>query len=52
MEVFALPTVTEIIMRMHTVAPEGRQRLSTPESRKLTDLTQALLAAKPDALRE
>ncbi len=52
MEVFALPTVPEIITRMHTAAPEGRQRLSAPESRKLADLTQALLAAKPDALRE
>jgi nucleoside-diphosphate-sugar epimerase len=52
MEVFAVPTVPEIIMRMRAVAPEGRQCLSHPESRKLADLTQALLAAKPDAPRE
>ena len=45
-------TVPEIIMRMRAAAPEGRQCLSHPESRKLADLTQALLAAKPDALRE
>ena len=47
-----MPTVPEIIMKMRTVAPEGRWRLSPSESRKLADLTQALLAAKPDALRE
>src|SRR5450631_4051325 len=52
MEVFAVPTVPEIIIRMRAVAPEGRQCLSHRESRKLADLTQALLAAKPDALRE
>src|ERR1700722_13765840 len=52
MEVFAVLTVPEIIMRMRAAAPEGRQCLSHPESRKLADLTQALLAAKPDALRE
>ena len=47
-----MPTVPEIIMRMRAVAPEGRQCLSHPESRTLADLTQALLAAKPDARRE
>ncbi len=47
-----MPTVPEIIMSMRTVAPEGRQRLSRTEARKLAELTQALLAAKPDALRE
>jgi nucleoside-diphosphate-sugar epimerase len=52
MEVFAVLTVPEIITRMRAVAPEGRPRLSRPESRRLADLTQALLAAKPDALRE
>jgi len=52
MEVFAVLTVPEIITRMRAVAPEGRPGLSRPESRRLADLTQALLAAKPDALRE
>lgn len=52
MEVFAVQTVPEIIVRMRAVTPEGRQRLSHAELRKLSDLTQALLAAKPGALRE
>ena len=52
MEVFAVQTVPEIIVRMRAVAPEGRQRLSHAELRKLSDLTRALLAAKPGARRE
>ena len=47
-----MQTVPEIIVRMRAVTPEGRQRLSYAELRKLSDLTQALLAAKPGALRE
>ena len=47
-----MPNVPELIVRMRAVAPEGRQRLSHAESRKLGELTRALLAAKPDALRE
>ena len=47
-----MQTVPEIIVRMRAVTPEGRQRLSHAELRKLSDLTQALLAAKPGALRE
>jgi len=52
MEVSAVPTVPEIIVRMRAAVPEGRQRLSLSELRELGDLTQALLAAKPGALRE
>ena len=47
-----MQTVPEIIVGMRAVTPEGRQRLSHAELRKLGDLTQALLAAKPGALRE
>jgi len=47
-----VPTVPEIIARMRAVAPEGRQCPGHAELRKLGELTQALLAAKPDALPE
>jgi nucleoside-diphosphate-sugar epimerase len=52
MEVFAVPSTHEIIVRMRSMIPEGRQSLNTAELRKLGDLTRALLAATPGAPAE
>ena len=42
----------EIIMRMHEAVPYGRERLTGAERTCLADLTQALLASKPEAQEE
>ncbi len=42
----------EIIVRMRSIVPEGREILNTAELRRLGDLTQALLAATPGARAE
>jgi nucleoside-diphosphate-sugar epimerase len=47
-----VPTAPEIITRMRAVIPEGKKRLKHADLRQLGDLTQALLAARPDALQE
>jgi nucleoside-diphosphate-sugar epimerase len=47
-----VPTAHEIITIMRDAVPAGRQRLGDAELRRLRDLTQALLASKPDALQE
>ena len=47
-----VPTAPEIIVRMRNAVPAGRQHLDRVELRSLRDLTQALLASKPDAQRE
>src|SRR5260370_32708369 len=52
MEVHAVPTAPEIIVRMRNAVPAGRQHLDRVELRSLRDLTRALVASKPDAQRE
>jgi nucleoside-diphosphate-sugar epimerase len=45
-------TAAEIIAEMHEAVPRGRPRLTGTEMRRLTGLTQALLASKPEAQEE
>ncbi len=45
-------TAPEIIGRMRDAVPAGRPRLDNAGLRRLRDLTQALLASKPDAQHE
>ena len=47
-----MSTAAEIVAVMRAAVPEGSRRLSGAEVRCLRDLTQALLAGKPDALPE
>jgi nucleoside-diphosphate-sugar epimerase len=45
-------TAPEIIERMRDAVPEGRQCLDDAAVRRLRDLTQALVASRPEAQRE
>jgi nucleoside-diphosphate-sugar epimerase len=45
-------TVSEIIGMMRAAAPAGLPRLDAPARQVLADLTQSLIAAKPDAAQE
>ena len=47
-----METVSQIIGMMRAAAPAGQPRLDAPAWRVLADLTQSLIAAKPDAAQE
>lgn len=47
-----MQTPDEIILRMQKVVRPGRQVLADSECRRLSDLTQTLLASKPEARAE
>ncbi len=47
-----MQTAAEIIAGMHAAVPRGRERLAGAELKCLADLTQALLASRPEAQEE
>jgi hypothetical protein len=45
-------TAAQIVARMHDAVPAGRESLDGPALSRLTDLTEDLLARRPEAVQE